>query len=153
MINFKELWVLGHRIKPVLSSGDFDIVEGESEYGVAGLPLHSHSKYSEFFYLMEGELLFQLDQTEVLVKQGESLDIPVNIRHSFKNPSPKTSRWLNIHSPKGYMLFYTDMGISSDQEMSKENSLSEASITKLLSRATYYDMHLDKPDSELTAEM
>lgn len=144
MLKFKELWVLGHRIKPILCSGDFDVVEGITEYGVDEPPMHSHTKYSEFFYILEGGLKFRLDDNEVVIKQGESLDIPINIPHTFHNPSSTPCRWLNIHSPKGYMTFFTDMGVSTDQVMAKEISVSKDSIIKLLSRASFYDMQFKK---------
>ena len=139
---FNELWVLGHRIKPMLSSGDFDAVIGESSKEAQSWPPHYHTKFTEFFYVMDGELEFLIDGKPVRVKAGESIDIPAYTLHTFKNPNDELARWMNVYSPKGYMSFFYDLGISRDLELAEEVSVSGSSITKLLSRANHYDMFL-----------
>lgn len=142
MDSFNELWMLGHRIKPLLSSGNFDAVIGESMKEAQSLPPHYHTKFTEFFYVLDGELEFLIDGKPVHVKAGETIDIPVYTMHTFSNPNEELARWMNVYSPKGYMAFFYDLGITTDLELAEEISVSGSMITKLLSRANHYDMFL-----------
>ena len=50
MQDLKTIWVLGHKIKPIHVSGNFDMVIGETPPNVPGPPPHAHSGYNEMFY-------------------------------------------------------------------------------------------------------
>lgn len=41
---------------------------------------HTHDK-DEFVYIMEGELVFEIDGEETLVQQGEAILVPAGTRH------------------------------------------------------------------------
>jgi mannose-6-phosphate isomerase-like protein (cupin superfamily) len=115
MKNDSKLWVLGHQISPQKVSGEYDMVIGETPPNVPGPPPHFHSKYNELFLVLEGEMEFVTDGKVKRVKKNESIDLPPNVLHTFKNVGSSTCKWANIHSPKGFLSFFEDMGISASE--------------------------------------
>ena len=137
----KDLWVLGHKITPINNSGDFDAVIGESKPGIAGPPPHFHNKFTELFFMLEGEIEFIINGKTRIAKPGDYIDLPPHTVHTYKNRSDSISRWLNIHSPRGFLSFYNEVGFDTVSAHGFENSVSEFIITKVFTRAKHYDMN------------
>ncbi len=51
----------------------------------SGPPLHLHPKQQETYEVLEGEAEFILGNKKIVVRQGETIDIPFNTPHTFKN--------------------------------------------------------------------
>lgn len=137
-----KLWVLGHKISPVLVSGNYDMVIGETAPNVSGPPPHYHTKMSELFMVIEGEMEFVIDGQPKTVKKGESVDLPANLVHTFKNVGPTACKWVNIHSPKGFMSFFEDMGVDAEEPEGFEKSVDEGIVNCVMREAKNYDMHI-----------
>ncbi len=142
MKNDKKLWVLGHHISPQKISGNYDMVIGETPPNVPGPPPHFHTKYNELFLVLEGEMEFVTDGKVKRVKKNESIDLPPNVLHTFKNAGSSTCKWVNIHSPKGFLSFFEDMGVSASEPEAMNKSADEAIIQKVIHEAANYDMHI-----------
>jgi mannose-6-phosphate isomerase-like protein (cupin superfamily) len=136
------LWILGHRISPVEVSGDYDMIIGETAPNVPGPPPHFHSKYHELFLVLEGEMDFVVNGELKKIKQGETINLPPNAVHTFKNGGPSTCKWANIHSPKGFLPFFHDMGIAETQAEAMQKSVDQNLINKVIGQAASYDMHI-----------
>ena len=48
-----------------------------------GPPLHIHLHQDEWFYIIEGEYLFQVDNNRFQMKEGDTIFLPRNIKHAF----------------------------------------------------------------------
>ncbi len=48
-----------------------------------GPPLHIHPDEDEWFYIIEGEYLFQVDNDMHQMKAGDTIFLPRNIKHAF----------------------------------------------------------------------
>ena len=48
-----------------------------------GPPLHIHPLQDEWFYIIEGEYLFQVDNDRFQMKKGDTIFLPRNIKHAF----------------------------------------------------------------------
>ena len=48
-----------------------------------GPPLHIHPYQDEWFYIIEGEYLFQVDNDKYEMKAGDTIFLPRNIKHAF----------------------------------------------------------------------
>ena len=48
-----------------------------------GPPLHIHPNQDEWFYIVEGEYLFQVGTERYQVKAGDTIFLPRNIQHAF----------------------------------------------------------------------
>lgn len=67
----------------------------------AGPPLHAHD-FDEAFYVLEGELTFQVDDTLMAKGAGELCFAPRNTAHALANHSSTPARYLLICTPAGF---------------------------------------------------
>jgi mannose-6-phosphate isomerase-like protein (cupin superfamily) len=137
----KTFWVLGHRISIAKPSGDYDMVLGESLPGVSGPPPHYHKTLTELFHVLEGTMEFIVDGKKVPVKEGELIDLPPNCLHTFSNAGDEPCRWINIHSPKGFLSFFEEMGIPEEETEARQKSINESIIKRVIEKAADYDMY------------
>ena len=63
-----------------------------SRNGATGPPLHSHD-FDEAFYVLDGELTFQVDQELVVVSNGEVAFARGGAPHTFTNRSGRPARF------------------------------------------------------------
>jgi mannose-6-phosphate isomerase-like protein (cupin superfamily) len=59
-------------------------------------PLHVHDRDDEAWYVLEGELAFLLDGSEVRVAAGGGVVVPAGTEHTFWNPSTGRARYLIV---------------------------------------------------------
>ena len=75
-----------------------------------GPPPHRHD-FEETFSLIEGELEFTFRGAKQTLRAGESVNIPANAPHQFRNSSNQPARMLCICSPAGQEEFFIEVGI------------------------------------------
>jgi mannose-6-phosphate isomerase-like protein (cupin superfamily) len=94
----------------VLSSdtgGNLFVIE-HSHLVPGGPPLHLHLYQDEWFYVLEGEVAFQVGDKRVQLKPGESVLGPRRVPHAFSSVAPQ-SRMLIAFTPAGMMeKFFLD---------------------------------------------
>ncbi len=83
------------------SDGFLALVETTMPAGAAGPPLHSHA-FDEAFYIIEGELTFQLDDQLTVANAGQLTFVPRLMPHTLANPADKPARYLLILTPAGF---------------------------------------------------
>ncbi len=81
------------------TNGNFTIVEFRMPKGFAN-PLHYHTTEDEFFYVISGELRFQLGDEVIEAREGSLVYGPRDIQHAFRVDSPE-ARMLLIFGPAG----------------------------------------------------
>ena len=135
-------WVLGHKVTPYDTTGDYDLMMAETPPHVGGPPPHLHHNYKESFLIVEGEMEFMVNGEIKVVKAGEALDVPPETLHTFNNNSDKPCKWVNIHSPKGFREFFEQMGVPTDMENAQMNSVDPNIIQKVIQTASDFDMHI-----------
>jgi len=67
----------------------------------AGPPLHTHD-FDEAFYLLEGELIFQVEDELETKAAGELSFAPRNAPHTLANHSDAPARYLLTCTPAGF---------------------------------------------------
>jgi mannose-6-phosphate isomerase-like protein (cupin superfamily) len=67
-----------------------------------GPGMHSHASEDDSFYMLEGELLFTVDGDDVVAGPGTFLLVPPGVPHSFRNPTDRVARLVNVHAPAGF---------------------------------------------------
>jgi quercetin dioxygenase-like cupin family protein len=67
----------------------------------AGPPLHTHD-FDEAFYLLEGELIFQVREGLVTKCAGELSFAPRNVAHTLANHSDAPARYVLVCTPAGF---------------------------------------------------
>jgi quercetin dioxygenase-like cupin family protein len=63
--------------------------------------LHVHD-FDEAFYVLEGELMFQVEQELITRRAGELAFVPRGIPHTLANRSGASARYLLICTPAGF---------------------------------------------------
>ena len=66
----------------------------------AGPPLHTHD-FDEAFYMLEGELIFQVGDERFTKRPGELAFAPRNVAHALANHSDADARYLLVCTPGG----------------------------------------------------
>jgi quercetin dioxygenase-like cupin family protein len=67
----------------------------------AGPPLHTHD-FDEAFYVLEGELLFQVVDTVVTKRAGELSFAARTVPHALANHSDAPARYVLVCTPAGF---------------------------------------------------
>ncbi|WP_410628332.1 quercetin 2,3-dioxygenase [Amycolatopsis sp. cmx-8-4] len=67
----------------------------------SGPPPHVHERLHEYFYLLDGEIRFQLGTEIQTAKTGAVVSVPPNTVHGFAVVSD-TARVLNLYTPGGF---------------------------------------------------
>lgn len=67
----------------------------------AGPPLHAHD-FDEAFYMLEGELIFQVEDTLSSRRAGELSFAPRNVAHALANRSHAVARYVLVCTPAGF---------------------------------------------------
>ena len=71
---------------------------------VSGGPgLHFHLAQEEWFYVMEGEVVFQVGEKRLRLRAGESVLAPRKVPHAFTAVGDKPAKMLIAFSPAGKM--------------------------------------------------
>lgn len=135
-------WVLGHKITPQVVSGDFDMVIGETPALTQGPPPHFHKTYHEVFLVIEGEMAFMLDGKTMVLKEGQSINLQLNSVHSFSNNTNHLCKWVNVHSPKGFLSFFENLGIPDSEKDAVKRSVDPKVIQQVMETASQYDMNI-----------
>ena len=77
-----------------------------------GPPLHLHLHQEEWFYVMEGEVIFQIGDQRNRLRAGDSVLGPRGIPHAFSSVGEKPGRMLIAFTPAGKMeQFFRDTAI------------------------------------------
>ncbi len=74
-----------------------------------GPPPHRHD-FEEMFTLLEGELEVTFRGTPYLARAGETINVPANAPHQFRNVSGQPARLLCLCAPSGQEEFFTAVG-------------------------------------------
>src|SRR3954469_20568669 len=83
------------------TGGHVSVTEIVVPPGTAGPPLHTHD-FDEAFYMLEGELIFQVEDALVVKGPGELSFAPRNAAHALANHSDAPARYLLVCTPAGF---------------------------------------------------
>jgi quercetin dioxygenase-like cupin family protein len=87
------------------TGGALSLVQTESPAGAAGPRLHRHD-FDETFYVLEGELTFQLEDQVFTRGAGELAFAPRNVPHTYANKSGERARLLIVCTPAGFERYF-----------------------------------------------
>jgi quercetin dioxygenase-like cupin family protein len=111
------------------TAGQFCLIDMHIPPG-GGPPPHRHD-FEETFTVLEGELEATFRGTKVVVRAGETVNIPANAPHQFHNSSAKAVRLLCICSPAGQEEFFLEVGVPVPTRTTPPPKLDEAAQTAL----------------------
>jgi len=86
-VHYKMKGVTLNVLDMKISSKDTDealaVFEQQGFTPEGGPPLHIHPYQDEFFYIIEGEYLFQVGDDKYQMKPGDTIFLPRNVQHAF----------------------------------------------------------------------
>ena len=99
-----------------------------------GPPPHRHD-FEEMFSILEGEIEFTFRGAKAVGRAGETVNIPANAPHSFKNASDRPARLLCLCSPAGQEEFFRLIGDRVESRTAPPPKLSEAERVERMAKA------------------
>lgn len=110
-----------------------------------GPPPHVHSREEEGFYVLEGEITFQIGDQRVVATAGMFANMPVGTPHSFKNETQRPARMLISVAPAGLEQMFFKVGVPAIQGATSTPPPTKAEIEKLLAVAPRYGVEIRLP--------
>ena len=87
------------------SAGAVALVENTVPAGWPGPPLHHHD-FDEAFYVLDGELRFQLGERQRVAGPGEVVFAPRGSHHTLANHASSGARYLLVCTPGGFERYF-----------------------------------------------
>jgi quercetin dioxygenase-like cupin family protein len=126
------------------TNGKYALLEAIVPSG-GGPPLHVHSREEEGFYILAGQIAFQIGDERIVATTGMFANMPVGTPHSFKNESDKPSKMLISIAPAGLERMFFECGVPMPQGATTAPPPAKAEIEKLLEIAPRYGIEIMLP--------
>src|ERR1700712_2633583 len=94
--------VLDIKISGKDTQDDLAVFEQTGLTPKGGPPLHIHPNQDEWFYVVEGEYLFQVGEENYPMKSGDTIFLPRKVKHAFVQLSEK-GKMIVSYLPAGKM--------------------------------------------------
>lgn len=99
-----------------------------------GPPPHRHD-FEEMFTVLEGEIEVTFRGAKMVVRVGETANVPANAPHQFRNVSGRPARLLCLCAPAGQEEFFAAVGIPVASRTAPAPKLNEAAQGALRAKA------------------
>jgi mannose-6-phosphate isomerase-like protein (cupin superfamily) len=90
------------------SDGVVSVVDNTVPAHWPGPFLHRHD-FDEAFYVLEGELVFQVEDALITKRAGEIAFAPRGVAHTLTNQSDAPARYLLVCTPAGFERYFARM--------------------------------------------
>ena len=94
------------RLRSEQTKGRLAVIENRVAADFAGPPLHVHPDFDEVFYVLEGELTFQLGDDVFTRQAGELAFAPRGVPHTYTNRSGAPARFVLVCTPAGFERYF-----------------------------------------------
>jgi quercetin dioxygenase-like cupin family protein len=74
-----------------------------------GPPGHVHAAEDDAFYVLEGELTFQVEDAVITKRAGELAFAPRGVAHTLANHSDAPARYVLVCTPAGFERYFARM--------------------------------------------
>lgn len=115
------------------TNGRFCVVDMHVPPGGGPVP-HRHD-CEETFILLEGEVEATFRGTKTVVRTGETINIPANAPHRFRNMTDKPVRMLCICSPAGQEEMFLELGVRVESRTAPAPKLNEQQQQQFVEKA------------------
>jgi quercetin dioxygenase-like cupin family protein len=111
-----------------------------------GPPLHIHSREDESFFVLEGEIEFQVGDEKITAWPGTFIQGPRGVAHSFKNNTQLPARMLVFVTPPKFENFFNEFAQPIASFDSPAIPASKDEVDKLLAAAPKYGLQILPPN-------
>ena len=109
-------------------------------------PHTSTAEKEEGFYILEGEITFQISDERVVATAGMFANMPVGTQHSFKNESSLSAKMLISVAPAGLEQMFFEVGVPVAHGATTASPPTKEEIEKLLVIAPRYGVEIKLPE-------
>jgi quercetin dioxygenase-like cupin family protein len=110
-----------------------------------GPPPHRHD-FEEMFTILDGEIEFTFRGVSAVATAGETINVPANAPHVFRNLSERPARLLCLCSPAGQEEFFKEVGVPvahrTEAPLALDDAATDAFIAKAVALAPKYRTEL-----------
>ena len=144
--------------KPIAISGDINSIlisknETEGTYSVIeakvfpdGGPIpHIQTREHEGFYILKGEIVFNVEGKEIVAKSGTFVNVPPNVTHSFKNKTDQEAKMLIILAPGGLENLFIEVGDEIFDNAKPPGPMTEEQKKKFVQLMSKYGVEITRP--------
>jgi len=107
-----------------------------------GPPSHVHTREEEGFYIIEGEITFQIGDERIVATPGMFANMPVGTPHSFKNESDRPAKMLISVASAGLEKMFFEVGVPVPQGAQSAPPPTKEEIERLLAAAPRYGLEI-----------
>lgn len=142
-------WVLGdlYTFKTVSqeTEGAYSLME-ITVYPQTGSPAHIHSREDESFFILSGELEFQVNGETIVADSGTFIYSPKGQTHLFTNVSNEPAKMLCWVMPAGLEQFFMRIGTVITDPTAPPPPVTPADIEKTIALAPSYGLTILPPE-------
>lgn len=132
-----HLGVVGDTYTILLSGADtagrYTLIDMHVPPG-GGPPRHRHD-FEEMFSILDGEIELTFRDETIVATAGETVNIPANAPHVFRNPSDRAARLLCLCSPSGQEDFFRAVGVPVAHRTQAPPALDDAAQAAFVAKA------------------
>ena len=100
-----------------------------------GPPPHRHD-FEEMFTILDGEIALTFRGVSAVARTGETINVPANAPHVFRNVSDRPARLLCLCSPAGQEEFFKEIGVPVTHRTEAPPALDDAATRAFIAKAT-----------------
>lgn len=101
--------LLGFELTLLAATPAFSVQEWRAPPHAGGVPLHSHARTTEAFYVADGTLALWLDDGAVICERGSCTVIEPGRPHAFWNPADAPARYVSVIEPAGFERYFAEL--------------------------------------------
>lgn len=110
-----------------------------------GPPLHVHAREEEGFLVIEGEVTFYTDDGPIRAAPGAFLNLPVGVRHRFRNESDRFARMLVFVAPSGLEKMFERAGTPVLESATVAPQVTQADVERVVRVAAEFGITVFPP--------
>jgi mannose-6-phosphate isomerase-like protein (cupin superfamily) len=126
------------------TGGTYSFIEAKVFPGGGPTP-HVQTREHEGFYIIEGQIIFKVDDQRIEAKPGTFVNVPPNVWHSFKNETNEIAKLIIVLSPAGMEQLFVEVGLEISNTNVKPAPFSNEQIQKLVRLAPKFGMEIKPP--------
>lgn len=123
------------------TEGTYSILEIKVFPNGGPLP-HIQTREHEGFYIIEGQIVFDINGKRIEANPGTFVNVPPGILHSFKNEKDKVAKMIVVLSPPGLEQLFVEAGIEISDNQIKPPPFDEKQKQKLVDIFPKYGVKL-----------
>lgn len=123
------------------TGGTYSFIEAKVFPGGGPVP-HIQTREHEGFYIIEGQLVLNVDSQRIEARPGTFVNIPPNVVHSFKNETSEIAKVIIVLSPAGMEQLFVEVGKEVSNNNIEPPPIDDEQKQKLSKLASKYGMEI-----------